>query len=73
MRETLPTDALPKLGNDVFYDIRVLSAKVNSLLITAKDSPEKAEELLPVCAYNGVLLRRKLSCKPLFRAEFGIF
>lgn len=45
MSETLPTDALPKLGNDVFYDIRVLSAKVNSLLITAKDSPEKAEEL----------------------------
>ena len=28
MSETLPTDALPKLGNDVFYDIRVLSAKV---------------------------------------------
>lgn len=45
MSETLPTDALPKLGNDVFYDIRVLSAKVNSLVITAKDSPEKAEEL----------------------------
>ena len=45
MSETLPTDALPKLGNDVFYDIRVLSAKVNSLFITAKDSPEKAEEL----------------------------
>lgn len=56
MSETLQTDALPKLGNDVFYDIRVLSAKVNSLVITAKDSPEKAEELyLPmlttVCVY----------------------
>ena len=56
MRETLPTDALPKLGNDVFYDIRVLSAKVNSLFITAKDSPEKAEELYlyvltTVCVY----------------------
>ena len=56
MSETLPTDALSKLGNDVFYDIRVLSAKVNSLVITAKDSPEKAEELyLPmlttVCVY----------------------
>lgn len=45
MSETLPTDALTKLGNDVFYDIRVLSAKVNSLVITAKDSPEKADEL----------------------------
>ena len=56
MSETLPTDALPKLGNDVFYDIRVLSAKVNSLFITAKDSPEKAEELYlsvltTVCVY----------------------
>ena len=56
MSETLPTDALPKLGNDVFYDIRVLSAKVNSLVITAKDSPEKAEELYlsvltTVCVY----------------------
>lgn len=56
MSETLPTDALTKLGNDVFYDIRVLSAKVNSLVITAKDSPEKADELYlsvltTVCVY----------------------
>ena len=56
MSETLQTDALPKLGNDVFYDIRVLSAKVNSLVITAKDSPEKADELYlsvltTVCVY----------------------
>lgn len=56
MSETLPTDALPKLGNDVFYDIRVLSAKVNSLVITAKDSPERAEvlylsALATVCVY----------------------
>ena len=56
MSETLPTDALTKLGNDVFYDIRVLSAKVNLLVITAKDSPEKAEELYlyvltTVCVY----------------------
>ena len=56
MSETLQTDALPKLGNDVFYDIRVLSAKVNLLVITAKDSPEKAEELYlsvltTVCVY----------------------
>lgn len=62
MRETLPTDALPKLGNDVFYDIRVLSAKVNSLLITAKDSPEKAEELYlsvltTVCFYVKIILQ----------------
>ncbi len=56
MSQTLQTDALPKLGNDVFYDIRVLSAKVNSLVITAQYLPEKAEELyLPmlttVCVY----------------------
>lgn len=62
MSETLPTDALPKLGNDVFYDIRVLSAKVNSLVITAKDSPEKAEELYlsvltTVCVYVKIILQ----------------
>lgn len=73
MSETLPTDALTKLGNDVFYDIRVLSAKVNSLVITAKDSPEKADELYLSVLTIGMRLRRKLSCKPLFRAEFGIF
>lgn len=72
MSETLPTDALTKLGNDVFYDIRVLSAKVNSLFITAKDSPEKAEELY-LSVLTTVRLRRKLSCKPFFWAEFGIF
>lgn len=49
MSETLPTDALSKLGNDVFYDIRVLSAKVNSLLITAKDSPEKPKSFTCLC------------------------
>lgn len=69
MSETLPTDALPKLGNDVFYDIRVLSAKVNSLVITAKDSPEKAEELYlsvltTVCVYVEIILQA------IFRAEF---
>lgn len=62
MSETLPTDALPKLGNDVFYDIRVLSAKVNSLVITAKDSPEKDEELYlsvltTVCVYVKIILQ----------------
>lgn len=62
MSETLQTDALPKLGNDVFYDIRVLSAKVNSLVITAKDSPEKAEELYlsvltTVCVYVKIILQ----------------
>lgn len=62
MSETLPTDALTKLGNDVFYDIRVLSAKVNSLVITAKDSPEKAEELYlsvltTVCVYVKIILQ----------------
>lgn len=72
MSETLPTDALTKLGNDVFYDIRVLSAKVNSLVITAKDSPEKADELY-LSVLTTVCVYVKLSCKPLFRAEFGIF
>lgn len=62
MSETLQTDALPKLGNDVFYDIRVLSAKVNLLVITAKDSPEKAEELYlsvlaTVCVYVKIILQ----------------
>lgn len=62
MSETLQIDALPKLGNDVFYDIRVLSAKVNLLVITAKDSPEKAEELYlsvlaTVCVYVKIILQ----------------
>lgn len=72
MSETLPTDALPKLGNDVFYDIRVLSAKVNSLFITAKDSPEKPKSFTCLCLQR-YASTSKLSCKPLFRAEFGIF
>lgn len=62
MSETPSTNALTKLGNDVFYDIRVLSAKVNSLVITAKDSPEKADELYlsvltTVCVYVKIILQ----------------
>lgn len=65
MSETLSTDALPKLGNDVFYDIRVLSAKVNLLVITAKDSPEKAEEL-----YLSVLTTVYVYVKIILQATF---
>ncbi|MCI5795780.1 MAG: hypothetical protein MR019_02775 [Ruminococcus sp.] len=56
MDDSLLTGITPKFGDDVFYDTQVLSAKVNSLVITASKAPEIAEELYlsaltTVCAY----------------------
>lgn len=57
MDDGILTEISPKFVNDVFYDIQVLSARVNSLVIAANKAPERAEELYlsalaTVCAYT---------------------